>query len=643
MWYGDSADHESFWAWSDRVTTGYEDRKARAEAALTVYFGAEFSFSGATLDSLTALLDHGRVQLEPIGYNLVASCTDTMAGHLLRNKVRPLFVTDKGSVDQKRQAEGMQRAVEGEFHQAGIYGDMSVDVCFRGLILDAGGVKVTPDAPNKRLDYQLVWPHEFFVPHVEARRDCVRQLVHQYDVDRQVLLSAFPDHRESIEDAPSYYDGQSAEDREVCDRVLVREAWHLPSGRVEEGKEHDGVRILAIENATLVREPYSDNFFPVAWFRPMRAQGSYWSRGYPERLAGAQAKLNEYQDRIDAILHLHARPLLVTWARAGLNRAKITNNIATILQSKVPPSQALWQMTPQAVPRELVERVQAIIAWGEKQAGLSELSISAKKPVGIEHAPALRHLADTEAVRHTMVFRAWEQFHLDLARVTISGLRSLTQDVEDYSTLFANDKELERIEWKSVDLGEDRYHLTCWPTNLLPQTPSAKVATLSEMVQNGMLSPQAAMSRFDNPDVKDLMGDQSAALENVERILRDAEANTPGASVPNTYLDLQLLQAKAKERINRLQADGASEEIVDRIVTLFTAARELELRMTAQQNLASGVGGVQGVQAMAEAPPGPPGPPGPPPPPGAPPGPPPPPGAPPGPPPPGAQPPGVTS
>lgn len=600
LWYHEGADHRDFWAWSERVANDLEDRKARAEAALTLYFGAEFSFGGGELGSLASLIDLSRMRLEPIGYNLIASCTDTMAGHLLRNKVRPMFVTEKADSQQKIQALGMQRAVEGEFHAAGLYGDLRTDVCYRGLILDAGGIKLTPDITNNRIDVQLVWPHEFFVPLAEQRAGRAQQMVHCFDVDRAVLLAAFPEFEEQIRAAKPIVGRHNDVQGMVVDRVEIREAWHLPSGRVVEGEEHDGVRVLAIENCELVREPYAYDHFPVAWFRPMRAQGSYWSRGYPERLAGAQIKLNEYQDRIDRILHLHARPLLVTWDRAGLNRAKITNNVATILTSRVPPAQALWQMTPQAVPRELVERVQAIIAWGEKQAGISELSISAQKPAGIEHAPALRHLADTEAVRHTMVFSAWEQFHLDAAKIVVDCLRTLSEHNPNFETMFADNEELVRVKWREVDLSRDRYHLTCWPTNLLPQTPSARVALLGEMVDRGMISPKEAMSRFENPDVKDLLGDQTAALENVERVLQAAvEDKSDGSAVPHAYLDLNLLLSKAREKINRLESDGEDQEVIDRVIALFENAQKLALQMQAREGLASGAGGVAGIQAAA--------------------------------------------
>lgn len=573
------AAHAAFWDWSGRMAQFHADRKARAEAMLTVYFGQHFSFDFGKLDTLTAMIDYGATSLEPVGYNLVASCTDTMAGHILRNKVRPQFVTDKGSVEQKERAAAMQRGVEGEFFAAGLYGTRARSVCKRGLILDAGGVKWTVDEANKRIDSSLVWPHEFFVPPEEERRDCVTQMVHIFDVDRQVLLGAFPDHADAINAAKPMTSQNSAPDM-ITDRVEVREAWHLPSTRVEKDVEHDGLRVLAIEGATLVREPWEFDFFPVSWFKPMGAEGSYWSRGYPERLAGAQQKLNEYQDRIDAILKLHARPLLVTWLRAGLNPAKITNSVATILTSKVPPSQALWQMTPQAVPRELVERVQAIIAWGEKQAGLSELSINAQKPAGLgEHAPALRHLADQESVRQTEIFTAWEQFYLDSAKIVVACLRMLVEKVPDYESTFANNEEFQRVKWAKVDLGQDKYHLTCQPSNLLPLTPSARIATLLEMVQAGMITPREAMSRFTNPDVKDLLGDQSAAEENVERLLSKA-AKQDGVAA-HAYMDLSLLMVKARERINRLEADGEDDVVVNRLRQLFSNAQALSLQTQA--------------------------------------------------------------
>lgn len=620
MWFErDEGPDDAFWEWSQQVISDSPDQKSMAEAAMTVYLGREFSFGQNRAITLAEILGLGNIAaLEPIGYNVVASVTDTMAGHLLRNKVRPLFVTERGSVQDRMNAAGMQRGIEGEFHNAGIYTYRGTDVCYRGLILNAGGVKVCVDRENKRLDHQTVWPHEFYVPKLEAYRDCVHQMVHEYDVDRAVLKRMFPEHAEEIDKAPWHVDQSTTDSREVSDRVTVREGWHLPTLDPALHDEHDGVRVLSIPGKELLREPYAHDRFPVAWFRPMRMQGEYWSRGYPERLAGAQMKLNEYQERIDEILNLHARPLIVAWQRAGIRRDKITNAVGTILSSKVPPHQALWQMTPQAVPRELVERVQAIIAWAEKQAGVSELSISAQKPVGIEHAPALQHLADTESVRHTDVFRSWEIFHTDLARVDVNGLRELAELDPGYETVFHNNREMKRVKWKDVDLGRNRYVLTCHPSNLLPTTPTAKINLLGQMIDYQMLSPGEAMSRFENPDISDLLGDTSAMLENVERIIQDAIDQKGADAMPHAYLDLASLQARCKERINRMQADGEEPEVTQRVINLFESARQLELKMAAEtananapggQATAPGVAGMAGAPAAAPAPVAPAGPP----------------------------------
>ncbi len=163
------------------------------------------------------------------------------------------------------------------------------------------------------------------------------------------------------------------------------EAWHLPSSSVdrtdpttwglnENGEVdpsvnpgHDGFRILCIEGKTLIAEPWPFGYFPVAWFKPMKKRRSYWSRSVPEVLAGAQLAINKMNARVDAIMHLHARPILAVWKNAKINVKKITNGVATILETAVPPGQAIQYIVPQAVPNEYLNRIDTIASWAERQ------------------------------------------------------------------------------------------------------------------------------------------------------------------------------------------------------------------------------------------------------------------------------------
>ncbi len=271
--------------------------------------------------------------------------------------------------------------------------------------------------------------------------------------------------------------------------------------------------------------------------------------------------------RVDGIMNLHARPLLVAWRKAQLDTKRITNNWATILDSSVPPSQAIQPITYGSSPAEYIQRIERIIAWAEKQAGLPEMSISAQKPAGVDHEPGMQFLLDIETMRHTPAYRAWEQFHIDLARAVVDCFRMLAERNPKFDVIWGDDKDLKRIKWKEVDLDESKYRLQVWPTNLLPQTPGAKTARVLEFVREGLFTPQQALLALDYPDIEAMMGDSNGALENIEQKIQqiiDGEV-----VVPEPYMNLELAKTVVGNKLNKFDADGMDEGRLDRLRQFF--------------------------------------------------------------------------
>src|SRR5690606_12062938 len=131
--------------------------------------------------------------------------------------------------------------------------------------------------------------------------------------------------------------------------------------------------------------------------------------------------------RIDKIIKLHAIPRIIVSRNAKINPGKLTNGLADVLEVNGPAQQAVYLLQPNSIPSELLRRVDDITRWSEKQVGLSEMSLAGRKPPGVDHAPGMQHLADTESIRHTTDFRAWEDFHVDASRIVVDCCRMLDQ------------------------------------------------------------------------------------------------------------------------------------------------------------------------------------------------------------------------
>lgn len=584
-----------------------EMREQDADDSLALYFGNTRNGLREYASSALPFLD-----MEPPGYNVIQACVDTKVNHLLRNKVRPFFLTDEGNEEQREKATGMQRAVEGIFYDNQIYGPVGVDVCFDGNLFKAGGVKWTPDYANMRVSGERVFEWEVFVPEREALRGDPRQCAHVQTVDRSVLLDRYKDAEPRVLDAIknakvsawrySVRFDDTSDPGHVTDMIEVAELWHRPSGRVDRKKpeawgrdakgnaceaNHDGRHVICVEGETLYDEPWPFDYFPIAWFKPQKKPIGWWSRSLPETLAGAQLALNRMNTRVDGIMHLHARPLVVTWRKANINPAQLTNAWATVMESDQPPGSSLQYFTPASVPAEYLARIDKIIAWAEKQAGLSELSIAAQKPAGIEHAPALQHLADEQNIRHTNAFMAWEWFHQDSARMAVDCCRMLAEyaaanDVA-FDVVWGDDKKLKRIQWTDVDLDEALYRLKVWPTNLLPNLPAAKMSRLIEYLKSGVFTLEEVRSMLEFPDVQAAFGDATAPERNIKRKLADLlKTGNYEAAIPHSYLNLKLAKKIAAEKINQLEADGVDPEKVDLVIQFHEDVEELIAKMAVE-------------------------------------------------------------
>lgn len=619
------------WTLAERLMQSQGQRRASdANDYLALYFGStRYGVSGYRANSYTSIP-------EAPGFNMIQAFTDSLVAMVVRNKVRPFFMTQKGSPEDKEKAQGMTKFVEAELRNAGLYDDLAVDICFDGHLFDAGIVKWTVDTANKRLLGARCFPWEVLIPEREQRMRIPTQYVHLTTYDRAVLRAQFEGDREAqqkIDAAPpaprdeAWAYGDFAEDGTVSDLVLAAELYHLPSGRVDRkdprawGKsskdpesrkvtpEHDGRRMVVLQGGEVIDSgPWPFEYAPFAMFRPMKKPTEHWSRGIPETLFGAQIAVHRMNTRVDAIMNLHARPLLYVWKQAQLNTDKITNAHASILEGMVPANQAIQVFSSQSVPAEYIGRIDKLIAWAKEQIGLSDQTIQANKPPGVEHAPALQFLADLESVRQNPRFRTWETFHVQNSRLIADGARIMAETVPDYDVMFGDDKELKRIAWSEVDLGEDKTLITTWPTNLLPQTPGAKMARLIELVKTGIFTPQKALTALaqDYPDIEALLGDVNAFAKNIEeklnRLIKDGD--TDGAMV-HAMMDLELAATMVKERANALEADGASQETLDALETWYGDVQELMAR--AAQVAAAQVAPPPGMDPGAAPPPMPPG------------------------------------
>lgn len=614
-----------------------EPRITLAEDSLALYLGSSrHSLTGS--GNPLALLD--LVGLESSAYNIIQAITDTKINATLKNKVRPMYITESANSETKRKANAMQAACDGIMYETGMQGWLRRAACTAGFLFEGGGVEWYADTANSRVIASPVWPWEFFVSNREARYGNPRQLFARHAIDRAVLLSymgdASPEVRAAVENAESATWKDTYDDmrdpKRISDQVIIYKAWHLPSGRVDlddpraygkgqDGRKvkanHDGRHSVCIDGgkdspgAVLIDIPWPHDHFPVAWFKPNYVPGSWWSRGEPEILAMAQIENNRWNTREARIIQQLAVPRTFVSKESGLNPAQLNNNPDNVFMVKGPAGSAVQTLTFPSVPPDLGARIQQIAQNARDQRGMSEMSMTAKKPMGVNHEPGMQYLADTESERHTSEFEAWEDFHLSCQTNIIRCLRDLAENDPGYEVIFHNNKMLRREKWTDIDLG-DSFSMKLWPTNWLKEDPAERADQIADFVDRGILPPEAMIDAVDDPDLAALLGNRIAMQRNIERMLdRICEDGLSENEQPNPYIDLQLAKRMGIQRYNELAAEQEDWRTINEVLQWLEAVDRMIAKATAPAANIQGAGNTLSAVGPGAAAPPPPGPNGP--------------------------------
>lgn len=485
-------------------------------------------------------------EMGDLTFNLPSACVDTLEGKIGPIKPRPFFVTIDGSLEEQLQAKGLQRFTIGSFLGGGAFRE-GQRAGKDAKICDIGAVKLVPDGKG-HVGYQRVHPNDILVDEEGARNGKTDELFHRDWIACDVLCARFPDKEEQIKASLQKAPNSSGS---LTSFVEVAEGWHLPTAKKDESAKPNGRRVLCIRTEVLEVEEWTDDTFPFGFIRWNERSQGFFGIGLVEALEPKQRELNEISAKISDGHALLGVPWVTKGPGSDVKQGAITNEIGEVIESA--GGQPVEVRVHQIMAPEVYAYRQRLIDDGFEEAGISQLSAMSKKPAGVESGVALRTLLDAETTRFGMWVEAWQNFFLDLARETIKCARRMGNACAFY-------KERDwafKIDFKEVDLSDDRYHLQLWPTALLPETPTGKLATVEQMITIGLINPDQGMSLLDFPDLEAFQRWNLAAKDNaemiIENILRKGEE---GYIAPNKFMNLKLSIQLMQSALLRGQIQG---------------------------------------------------------------------------------------
>ena len=528
------------------------------------------SFDAATYNQNLVLMYD-----EKIALNVVAACTDTLTSKIAKSKPKPSFQTNGASWAMQQKARNLDKFMRGVFYETKAYS--IAPKCFQAAcIFGTGAIKVFIDSDSKRLKLEHTFIDEIYVDDVDGKYGAPRQLLQRKLVQKDVLLATLGKdlteeqcHRIMGAGTP----GEASTSMKPLSNVVeVWEAWHLPSS----SESKDGWHSIVVADVELVGEKWEHDFFPFVFLRFSNRVLGFWGQGVAERLSGIQVELNRLIRSVSEQLRRKGRGRIMVPIGTKIVPEQLTNGVADIVRYSGGVAPVVDNNN--AVAPEEFMQIERLRQFAFQEIGMSELSVAAKKPSGLDAAVAMREFNDIESERFADLQNRWDQMFLDLAEICIAMVAA--QGGRGYKQRLPNKRFIVELDWADIGLERDDFIMQMFPASSLPTTPAARYQRVKEMMQDGFIDKAVAQRLLDFPDIEAEENLGNAAIDDVDCVIGYIlDAETPKLLLPDEFQNLDLLVQRGTAALLYAKHHGADEERLDMLRELITAAGRAKVSM----------------------------------------------------------------
>lgn len=446
--------------------------------------------------------------------NMCHSTVQTCLAHIAKSRPRPLFATQDGDDELQRKAKDLTTFSDGMLDQMRI-GELG-QLVFRDAAIEGTGLLyIQADRDAGEITAERVPTDEVEVPLHQGSNP--RWMVRRKLEDRDDLIARYPEAEEDILARPA------ANPRDLNDdRIEVLYAWHLPTRRVrwldEEGAEiperrkgakakTDGRHVVVIGDVVLHSMPWTWPRFPILplrWEPPTDTRG-WWGVGLVELIAGKQEELDDLSKDVQTGHRLGGKPMMFLFDGSQVDGDAISNEFFCQVKVKGPqaPQTVMMPTVNPAVYQERQRLQQEIY----DESGVSHANATGQKPAGVTSGVAIREVNDLGGTRWVIKAQTYEQYFLDITRMGLDLARWLYDEHEvDLTVKGDAGKFIRRILWSKVDMQDDMFRMKAFPASLLPTTPGARMQTITDMMEGGLLSPEEGRHLLQVPDLEGARG-----------------------------------------------------------------------------------------------------------------------------------------
>ena len=505
-------------------------------------------------------------------FNLIQACVDTLVSRLSQNEPAPKFLTDNADYRERHLAQELNHFILGEFYQTRAY-EKGVKILRDACVMGVGALKVYRGHDDK-VCLDRVMATDLYVDDNDSLNGEPQTLIQLKLVDRDKLMANNPSAEGIIATTPqSYPDNSPDTGRTTANQVMVVEGWKLPSGPDPEVPGYiPGRHVIATSNGVIFQETWTKPKFPFVFLRYSDPFLGFWGQGIATQLFGTQVSINRIMYTIARAISLVGVPRVFIEQSSKVVKAHNNNEVGVIVTySGTKPS---YEVAPCNAPELYAER-DKLIEYGFRQCGVSNMQATSQKPAGLDSGEAIRSYNDEADARFSAFGKKYENFYIDLAYQIVDVAMDIAKDTGKYQTVYPNKDGTKEIDLPKMSFLKDPFVIQCFTESALPRTPAGRIATVTEMVQAGMLTIKEGRRLMKAPDLEQNEKLDNASEERIFQIL-DKIVDKGEYTMPDPFIDLELATVLTVQYINLYLAANLEEKKADLLVTFFNQVQALK-------------------------------------------------------------------
>lgn len=504
-----------------------------------------------------------------IAFNVVEAGTDTLASKISKHRPIATFITDGARWSEQQKAKRLGRFSQGMFAYAKVNAKddlLFIDAC----VLGTGGYKIVMDDEGK-VNLERAFIDDILVDEADARFGAPRQMFQGQLAHRETLIEKFGDTPAKINAIMAAKSPSGVEQGGLGDMVQVWEGWHLRSGK----KADDGCHCIVLDGGEeLYYEKWNLDRFPFVFFNFKPRLLGFWGQGVAEILTGIQLELNRLVRSVSEQLRRKGRGRTWIPLAAKVPPEHFTNAIGDLAyySGNVPPTID----NQNQVAAEEFQQIDRLYQKAFQLIGVSEMSVSAKKPSGLDAGVALREYEEIESERFAKQHQRWDGFHCDLAEAMLDFVREFGD--EDYVTKYEHKKFMETIKWSDVAHEAGEYSIKMIPSSSFPGTPAARKQSIMDMQAKGWIDTPTALKLLDFPDLEAEMNLGNASRDDIDALIDHAlNGDVATLEMPDKYTNFDQLVERGTAAYLFARNHDADEERLSLLAGIIDAAAEASI------------------------------------------------------------------